>query len=140
MEGTFAPPSIRRDNVCIWPLPHDTNVTVFFVGCVTDHFDRLYNLDEKYTWDKRCLCFNKQRVKVEDYADVYERVQDSTFAHLDPENHHYDDQPRENEGKGAWKIEGGWIAEVRINHRVDTCMGGSKRCSGASNYIGMKSL
>jgi len=34
---------------------------------IKEHFDDLYNLSEKYEWEKQCLCFRKMRVPVKGY-------------------------------------------------------------------------
>ena len=78
---------------------------------LADHFNRLYNLDEMYKWEK-FLCFNKRRVEVEDYVNLHKRIDDNTFAHFDPENHIDKELP---EGEERWSILDGWIAEVRMN-------------------------
>ena len=70
-----------------------------------DHFNRLYDLSEKYKWEKQCCCFRKRRAKVEDYdGSKYERVDEDTISHFDPEGN-----------KDGWTILGGWIAEVRLH-------------------------
>ena len=69
-----------------------------------DHFDRLYNLSDKYEWEKKCICCRTRRVKVEDYdGSKYETITDDSFCHFDPE--------RNDTG---WTIKWGWIAEVRM--------------------------
>ena len=71
----------------------------------SDHFNRLYDLSEKYKWKKRCFCFNDTREKVGGYdPNQYEKIEDDTIASFDPER-----------GLNGWSIKHGWIAEVRMH-------------------------
>ena len=69
----------------------------------SDHFNRLYDLSEKYEWEKTCMCCRKQRVKVQDYNSIHNIITDDSICHFDPE--------RNDTG---WTIKWGWIAEVRM--------------------------